>query len=150
MCLYYAGDLPALSLKYFEIIKWVSDAEERENKLSIVESIAPKWEKVSAIFNFESELIKNPGSGTTPEQCLRKVLRKWQENQDKDYPFNWNGLLQLLEDIEHVGFAKQLREALASQRSTVCGNLHNYYHFDQTRISADNNRGIFCLVCITL
>ncbi len=121
------------------MIKWIPDGETTEKKLKIAESIAPKWRDVAEMIDIENAQIaniQNPGSGTTPEQCLREVFSVWQKDGNSDYPFSWDGLILLLVDIEHSILAEQLREALASQRSTVCSNLHQ-----QTRKNKENDTG---------
>ncbi len=71
--------------------------------------------------------IQNPGSGKTPEQCLYGILRIWQESSSdggsNEYPYSWDGLLDLLTDIEYGVLADDLREALSSEKSTVRGNI---------------------------
>ncbi len=72
--------------------------------------------------------VHNPGSGKTPEQCLDDILRIWQESSraggSNEYPYSWDGLLDLLNDIESSVLADDLRVALSSDKSTVRGNLH--------------------------
>ena len=53
------------------------------------------------------------------KECCREILISWVEQsrgQDQ-YPFTWNGLYQLLEDLEHSALARRLKEAQAILQS---------------------------------
>ena len=53
------------------------------------------------------------------KECCREILTSWVEQghgQDQ-YPFTWDGLYQLLKDIECSAFAKRLKEAQAILQS---------------------------------
>ncbi len=119
-----------LSSKLLRLIKWIPDGETAKKNLKIAETIAPKWRDVAMmieISNSKIEIIQNSGSGKTPEQCLYDILRIWETGSNrgsKEYPYSWDGLLDLLNDIEYGVLADDLREALASEKSTVRGNLH--------------------------
>ena len=59
--------------------------------------------------------------------CLDEVVDKWYEKRDEagfqDYPYTWDGLLELLEDIECGVLANDLKNGLSSSQSSVKGNL---------------------------
>ena len=122
--------LQPLSTKLFRLIKWIPDGETTERKLKIAETIAPKWRDVAMLIgtnNSKIESIQNSGSGKTPEQCLYDVLRIWEvgsNEESNEYPYSWDGLLGLLNDIECVVLVGDLTVALSSEKSTVRGNLH--------------------------
>ena len=49
-----------------------------------------------------------------PERCWEEVMSAWcEEEQGADeYPVTWNGLYQLLKDVEAPEVAEQLKEAV--------------------------------------
>ncbi len=123
--------LQPLSTKLLRLIKWIPDGETAERKMKIAETVAPKWRDVAMLIGINSskiESIQNSGSGKTPEQCLYDILRIWEADSNaggnSEYPYSWDGLLDLLNDIEYSVLVDDLREALASDGSTVRGNLH--------------------------
>ena len=70
--------------------------------------------------------IENPGSGSDPEDCIRKVFMKWLDNAPQlpyyhQYPLTWRGLHNLLLNSEHGAEAVELKAALLSQFNTVQG-----------------------------
>ncbi len=130
-CVDQEDGLQPLSTKLLRLIKWIPDGETAERKLKIAEAISPKWRDVAmlvGVSDAQITSIQNPGSGKTPEQCLYDILRIWQESSgvggSNEYPYSWDGLLGLLNDIEYGVLADDLREALSSEKSTVSGNLH--------------------------
>ena len=62
--------------------------------------------------------------------CLDEVVNKWYEKRDEagvqDYPYTWDGLLELLEDIDCGVLASDLKDVLSSNQSTVRGNLSKH------------------------
>ncbi len=82
---------------------------------------------MAALIGTKIEIIQHPGSGKTPEQCLYDVLQIWEagsNGENDEYPYSWDGLIGLLNDIDHSFRADDVREALSSERSTVRGNIH--------------------------
>ncbi len=119
--------LQPLSTKLLCLIKWIPDGETTERKLKIAETIAPKWRDVAMLIGTKIQSIQNSGSGKTPEQCLFDVLQIWEagsNGENAEYPYTWDGLIHLLNDIDHSFRADDVRKALSSERSTVRGNLH--------------------------
>ena len=122
--------LQPLSLKHLHLIKWIPDGDTTTKKLKIAETIAPKWRDVAKLLGLSHSQIariENPGSGKTPDMCLDEVLDKWYEKCDEagfqDYPYTWDGLLELLEDIECGVLASDLKNGLSNSQSSVKGNL---------------------------
>ena len=95
-------------------------------RLKIAEAIAPNWRdvaKLTGLNHAQITSIENPGSGKTPGQCLDEVLMMWKNSSESDYPYNWNGLLDLLQDVECSVLAEDLKEALSSQQNTACKSI---------------------------
>ncbi len=53
--------------------------------------------------------------------CCQRVFSRWMENADDegDYPVTWNGVYQLLRDMERAGLATKLEEALSFRGVTI-------------------------------
>ncbi len=119
-------DYLLLSTKHLNLIKWTPESSAGVKKIRIAESIASKWKEVANLIGLRGPQIsniENCGSGKTPVQCLDDVLQAWEENKDDenqiDYPYNWNGLLELLNDMEYRVLATNVRKALASEQNSV-------------------------------
>ena len=46
------------------------------------------------------------------KECCYAVLRQWLDNGSPDYPLTWEGLLELLNDVNCSQVADELRDAL--------------------------------------
>ena len=44
--------------------------------------------------------------------CCRDVLLDWLDDNQGNYPATWEGVVQLLKDMEHSAIAQQLQNAL--------------------------------------
>lgn len=49
--------------------------------------------------------------------CWVKVMDYWMiENPTPEYPLTWDGLCEMLEDVEYTEVAKELREAVEAAK----------------------------------
>ncbi len=91
--------------------------------------MAPLWRKIAVLIGLsQSQIvsIENPGSGSTPDICLAEVLEKWQQvdsDEEREYPYTWDGVKDVLQDIELKELPRTLEDALSSGLNTVRGNL---------------------------
>lgn len=56
-------------------------------------------------------------------RCWLKVMHRWLAGEDaSDYPTSWDGLYEMLEDVEYTEVARQLREIVATgiHKSQCC------------------------------
>ena len=100
------------------VIKYKSHSSGQERELRLLMDLAPDWTMVADLLDFDpqhSTAIANPGSGRTPEDCLRNVIREWLKNGGAGrYPTTWKGMYDLLVDCEHGSSAKILKEVIES------------------------------------
>ena len=50
-----------------------------------------------------------------PEQCCNDVIIKWLEDGSPHYPLTWEGVFELLDDLDETEFISELQNALLSQ-----------------------------------
>ncbi len=103
------------------------------------------------INNSDIQNIQHSGSGKTPKQCLYDVFQIWEASsnkEDNEYPYTLNGLIHLLNDIDHSALANNVREALSSKISTVRGKLHQKKKNQGTDIGTSCM--ILCIKCSLL
>ena len=50
-----------------------------------------------------------------PEPCCTDVVTKWLEDGSPHYPLTWEGVFELLDDIDEAILASELQNALHSQ-----------------------------------
>ena len=131
-----AGDrsalgLPRLSNKHLQLIQWIPDGGTAEKRqIRIAETLASKWREIGIRIGLDDSQItniENPGSGKPPIQCLYEAFRMWQDSltgdEQSEYSYSWDGLLELLKDVEQSILAEDLKEAMTSQRNSIQGNL---------------------------
>jgi len=120
-----------------QLVKWGNKFGETKT-LRLYEVLATVWKKVSDLLKLDGNTITNVETkyNRDPEQCIRDVMRRWlnDENKSANYQCTWNGLCQLLEDVELSTVSTHLKEALAADASSFHGNtqlpgLKNCYSY---------------------
>ena len=117
-----APHLPKVTISHLQLITYGHHSSNKQ-ALRLLQRLAPQWRNIGEILGLHGaviETIENPGSGTHPEDCMRKVFTKWLENAPQlprysHYPLTWRGLHNLLLDSEHSVAATELMEALRSK-----------------------------------
>lgn len=119
-------NLPRLTISHLQLIRYGNHAS-NEQDLRLLQCLATKWKRVGEILGLHRAVIQNiekPGSGSSPEDCIRQVFVKWLDNGPQlpnysHYPLTWRGLYNLLLASEHSEAANELIVALSSQFNTV-------------------------------
>ena len=103
-----------ISLKLLNLIKW-RDERGEEQKFRLVNRVSSRWES----FGYRLDLPQNMLDAWREEchhisaRCWCKVMHHWLTGGDTpDYPATWDGLYEMLEDVEYFEVARQLREAV--------------------------------------
>ena len=112
-----------------DLIKW-EDEKGVEQEFRIYSKIAHKWRQIATqLLGF------GPGQISAIESdhrqtcfCITAVMGRWFENANRlpnvrNYPKSWQGLINLLNDVELGEVAEELKKALSSQKNSVKGNL---------------------------
>ena len=87
------------------------------------------WRQIATRLGFEPGQISAIDSDHRQTfLCITAVLGQWLENADRlpnarNYPKSWQGLINLLKDVELGEVAEELIKALSSQKNSVKGNL---------------------------
>ena len=92
-----------------------------ERKLKIYYKIAHKWKEIATLLGLEQVI-----EGKDCYDCITNVLRQWCDNacqlpNARDYPKSWQGLINLLDDVQLGEVTKELKKALTSQTNSVRG-----------------------------
>ena len=80
-------------------------------KIKIIETVAPKWQKLGDQFEFDEcgsklESIKTKNLGD-PELCCREMLQHWLKGNGVR-PCSWHKLVELLKDCDFEVLAEQV------------------------------------------
>lgn len=51
--------------------------------------------------------------GGDADDCWDEVIRCWFDRGSEDYPLSWEGLYELLNDVEYAEVARELKKAVA-------------------------------------
>ena len=97
-------------------------------ELRLYTVLANVWGDVSDLLNLDGYTRNNietkyPGDS---KKCIRDVVEKWSNDEIKmsasNYKCTWNGLCQLLEDLQLSTPSKQLQQALKADISSFNNN----------------------------
>ena len=87
-----------------------------QKEYRVIQEVASVWENLAHSLNLPTSVVAqiNCDSVKVEDKC-RDVFVKWLDGAYRQ-PVTWNTLLTVIEDIEHVEFAKQFRKCcLTSQ-----------------------------------
>ena len=86
-------------------------------KINIIEKVAPFWQKLGDQLNFDDSgsrldliKVKYPAN---PEDCCRAMFQHWLNGNGLS-PYSWRTLIKLLNDLDQVVLAKDIRSALSA------------------------------------
>ena len=87
----------------------------REEKIKIIESVAPKWKELGVLLDFDPEgqtleLIEANNKLNGVVACCREMFVAWLKGKGKDA--TWEVLIELLNDIDLSELAKMVKTAL--------------------------------------
>lgn len=103
------------SLSEITLLKWKDGGEIQ--KLTIIKQVASKWRDIGILLGLtmsELDTIRQNTLNDNHQSC-QYIFSKWFENNGcLHYPITWEGVEELLMDIEMHTIAKSLKEALAS------------------------------------
>lgn len=97
------------------LLKWI-DEEGRTQRFRLLKEICSKWKLIGDLIgcsNGDLEAIKEEHRGS-PYDCCREVFCKWLQQEEGNYCRTWNGLCDLLEDIELCTLAETVRNIVKS------------------------------------
>ena len=91
----------------------------RGEKIEIINCVAPQWEQLGIILNFDPEgravdLIKAQHKLEGPVVCCEATIKYWLKGNGIDA--TWKAVIELLEDMGESALAKQVKSALLAGR----------------------------------
>lgn len=90
-----------------------------------MDKVSAKWEDFGILLGLEYnqlDALKREQLGNVAG-CWNRVMDHWQKGGSVDYPPTWEGLCNLLEDMEYSKCAIELQEALRNRTSnTIISN----------------------------
>ena len=95
------------------ILKYKENEEKR--KINILHEACHKWKDIASLIcddpNKMSVLEQQyPGK---PHECLRQTfIDEFLNKKPQDYTQDWNGLIELLEDVDLEALAERVKQAL--------------------------------------
>ena len=99
---------------HFIVIKWKDDQGEM-HKFRLMDKMKDKWEEIADLLHIpKDELSAKYGQDTA--KCCRAVLDKWMKAPPPDYPATWDGLMELLDDVELGGVLPELKTVLGKAK----------------------------------
>ena len=83
----------------------------------MIRSIKHKWHEMGRLLGRGDELESiSMKHQKDPESCCIDLLQKWLDGGcSSQYPVTWDGLLELLDDLEFSIVAEKLKSALGRQ-----------------------------------
>ncbi len=99
------------------LLKW-TDSDHKKHRIQIISQLSPKWSDVSDLLGFSTariQQIRQDNSGV--QDCCKEVMRLWLDSEDRacHYPTTWEGLIELLKDIELSSLASDIREVVCQR-----------------------------------
>ena len=96
------------------LIKWKDGDEEKTFRL--IERVSSKWQAFGyrlkipqdKLNSWEQECQKDS------EKCWMKVMQYWMDGCSEDHPVTWESLYGMLEDIQYVQVARELKKAVSA------------------------------------
>ena len=114
-----------LSNDLLHLIKW-KDVNDNMQELKLYEVLATVWIKVSDLIGLDMYTRRGIEQKypTEPVLCVQLAIEEWIKNLSKytAYSCTWNGIYNLLTDLDISAVAKRLKEALEAVFSSFAGN----------------------------
>ncbi len=95
------------------MLKW-TDKDGQPQTLKVKDQMSVKWEEVGDLLELTPARLRGIDSERRGivRRCCRDVLMDWIKNGSPHYPPTWDGLIQLLIDLELSSIADTLKLAL--------------------------------------
>ena len=95
------------------LIKW-KDKHGKIHRLKIVEKTGSKWHKIGILTNQSTEKLDNYREMMLNDQikCCECVFDEWIKNNTSPYRVTWEGLYELLMDVDLAEVQRELRETI--------------------------------------
>ena len=94
-------------------MKWTDQHNNRQT-LRLINEFSPQWETVGILLGLGVPKLNNLQTSPADNiRSCRKVFEEWLTNGGHpDYPMTWDGVCELLSDVQKAKVAKKLKEVL--------------------------------------
>jgi hypothetical protein len=96
-----------------EVLKYTDKGVRK--KVRIIDDACQKWKKITRLICDDANVLSvlEQRYHEDPEECLRQVLNEYFfSKKPQEYSQDWNGLIELLDDVKLESLAEDLKCAL--------------------------------------
>ena len=96
------------------LIKW-KDEQGHKHIYRLLDHVGTQWKRMGMILGISVDKLKawNNMHHEDVNMCWGELMEHWESSGGtRNYPFSWEGLYELLWDIEHSAVAKQIKKAV--------------------------------------
>ena len=108
----YIDELPTLE----ELLIFKFTDEGKQHKLRITKEASHKWKDIANLISGDVNVtnILKEKCGGDPNECLKQTFIEYFINKKpQGYTQNWNGLIELLDDVDLQTLAEKVKHALS-------------------------------------
>ena len=90
-----------------------------KQRLNVIKRASHKWKMIAPLLSKDANIIEKVAEKNRDNQddCLRVVfVEHFLSNKPDKYTNDWNGLIELMEDVDEGDLAKEIREAVLIRR----------------------------------
>ena len=94
-------------------MKWKNSAGATE-RVTILDDVCSEWKRIGDLLALNPghlKAIENDNRGVAYD-CCRAVFHDWLQEEEGEYSVTWEGLCELLEDMQLSNLANRLRKIL--------------------------------------
>ncbi len=99
------------------MMKW-TDEEGKVQRLKIFHELSSQWKEIGILLGFSWSELEEIETNSQKEdiKCCQLVFKDWIGGKyTKNYPKTWDGLYELMQDVEFEELAEKMKVALASK-----------------------------------
>ena len=107
----YTDELPTLD--ELLILKYTSKG--KKQKIRIISEASHKWKVIASLICDDANrtIVLEQKCPNDPEECLRQTLiENFIGKKPKKYSQDWNGLIELLDDVDLETLAEKVKDAI--------------------------------------
>ena len=98
------------------------DQDGKKQKTKVYQDLASEWRKVADFLGLTPQQRESIEENyRMSEKCIVKVFEKWMDNKEelKRYPCTWNGLCELLNDMDRTTLSQEVINVFGSLESKI-------------------------------
>ena len=98
------------------MLKYVNQGEATVVKVRIINEASHKWKDIAGLICSDANRIKllEQQYRGDPKECLQQIfIESFIENKPQKYSQDWNGLIELLGDVDLEALAEKVETALS-------------------------------------